>query len=500
MFLGQRGALDEIGWHDDSREKLWRYSQHYFDDLNARDADGRVQWHTALIEEWIAQNPPGVGVGWEPYPTSLRIVNWIKWSLGGGKLSDSALHSLAIQARWLSQKLEFHLLGNHLFANAKALVFSGLFFQGAEAQDWFEKGIEILKREIPEQILADGGQFERSTMYHALVLEDVLDLCNLLRCFASGVSDQMQMLAGLQSLRNLCDARAPDMIRWLKAMQHPDGEISFFNDAALGIAPSCNELENYATRLGFSVASITAPVNHLKESGYCRIQTENAAAIIDFAPVGPDYLPGHAHADTLSFEFSVFGQRLLVNSGTSCYGVSAERLRQRGTAAHNTVVINAQDSSEVWGGFRVARRAHVQHVCIEHKGHDATVAYAEHDGYTRLPGNPVHARRFLLKEHSLIISDEIRLRSKAHPLGLAVARFHLHPDLELEVSREDKSKGSIRFAGGQVLYWRASLASRVWIEPSTWHPRFGESVNNQCLVLELLNGKSELQLDWAANH
>jgi hypothetical protein len=31
--------------------------------------------------------------------------------------------------------------------------------------------------------------------------------------------------------------------------------------------------------------------------------------ILDVAPVGPDYLPGHAHADTLSFELSLFGQR-----------------------------------------------------------------------------------------------------------------------------------------------------------------------------------------------
>ncbi|MEN9780004.1 MAG: hypothetical protein RL014_1152 [Pseudomonadota bacterium] len=92
------------------------------------------------------------------------------------------------------------------------------------------------------------------------------------------------------------------------------------------------------------------------DSGYVRLDNGPAVALLDVAPVGPDYLPGHAHADTLSFELSVGAQRVLVNSGTSCYGSSAERLRQRGTAAHNTVVVNGQDSSEVWGGFRVARR------------------------------------------------------------------------------------------------------------------------------------------------
>jgi len=58
------------------------------------------------------------------------VVNWIKWHLSGNCLPDEALHSLAVQTRYLFKKLEFHLLGNHLFANAKALIFSGLFFSG----------------------------------------------------------------------------------------------------------------------------------------------------------------------------------------------------------------------------------------------------------------------------------------------------------------------------------------------------------------------------------
>ena len=46
---------------------------------------------------------------------------------------------------------------------------------------------------------------------------------------------------------------------------------------------------------------------------------------MDVALIGPNYQPGHAHADVLSFELSLFGQRLLVNIGTSEY-----RLTQSG--------------------------------------------------------------------------------------------------------------------------------------------------------------------------
>lgn len=36
LFLNEHGALPECGVDDPKRDKLWRYNQHYFDDLNAR--------------------------------------------------------------------------------------------------------------------------------------------------------------------------------------------------------------------------------------------------------------------------------------------------------------------------------------------------------------------------------------------------------------------------------------------------------------------------------
>ena len=62
----------------------------------------------------------------------------------------------------------------------KLLVFAGCFFDGPEAKKWQQKGMKILALEVKEQILSDGGHFERSPMYHALVLEDMLDLENLI--------------------------------------------------------------------------------------------------------------------------------------------------------------------------------------------------------------------------------------------------------------------------------------------------------------------------------
>lgn len=490
-FLGESGSLAEHGWDGPGKEKLWRYNLHYFDDLNALDGSSRKAWHEGVLKRWVAEIPAGQGTAWEPYPTSLRMVNWIKWALSNSRSSDVALppecvDSLAVQARWLMGRLEIHLLGNHLFANAKALVFAGCFFSGEEAERWLAKGLSILAREIPEQILPDGGHFERSTMYHALALEDMLDLYNLLRTCGSSVRAEIFGPAGLEGWLAQLQERIEAMVQWLNAMRHPDGEISLFNDAALGIAPSCGELIAYAGRIGFGAPSAPKGITHLKQSGYLRLNAGPSDLFLDVAPVGPDYLPGHAHADTLSFEMSLSGERLLVNSGTSCYGLSDERLRQRGTAAHNTVVVDGQNSSEVWSGFRVARRAKPVGLRVE-QGSAVTVTCG-HDGYRRLPGKVLHERFWSLDSGSLVIKDRLE-----GSFGTAEARFHFHPDLIIERTSDDSL--SLTLPGGAKATMLVARGSYD-LKPSTWHPEFGKTVDNQCLRVMLEDAASEVHIQW----
>lgn len=477
LFLGQSGCLCDDGWDNPDRDKLWRYNLHYFDDLNARRSPERRNWHQELIARWIAENPPVAGTGWEPYPTSLRIVNWIKWLASGAVPHEDMVQSLAVQARWLIQKLEWHLLGNHLFANAKALVFAGLYFEGDEADGWLRVGREILFKELPEQILPDGGQFELSPMYHALALEDVLDLINILRAAPR---------PGNESLITALEDRVEPMIDWLAAMSHPDDQISFFNDAAFGIAPDNSELRAYSQRLGYQPPLAAGDLTYLEDSGYVRLSTGPTVIIADVAEVGPSYLPGHAHADTLSFECSVFGQRLIVNSGTSVYGTGAERLRQRGTAAHSTVVVRDENSSEVWGGFRVARRAHVMSRSCRRDG-DMLAVEATHDGYTRLRSGPKHTRRWRLRESGLTIIDEVT------PADEAKAIFHIHPDVS--VDQETSKSGRMVLGDGRIVKWISETG--VEVADGTWHPEFGKSIPNRHLIVPLTSGRSQFDLFWS---
>lgn len=463
-FLNSTHAVKApSGWADAQRDKLWLYNLHYFDDLNADAAVDRAAWHRSLIARWIAENAHGEGVGWEPYPLSRRIVNWIKWALAGNDLGDEARRSLAIQVRHLQKRIEWHLLGNHLLANAAALVFAGVYFGGPEADGWRTKGLDILERELPEQLLGDGGHFELSPMYHAVVLANLLDLVNLAGAYPGVVSS---------AIVDAWKSQAGSMRSWLAAMSHPDGQIAFFNDSAFGMAAAPDQLEAYARRLGLSDRkTVAAPVTHLEDSGYLRLSLGEMVAILDVGRVGPDYQPGHAHADTLSFELSLFGRRVLVNSGTSCYGVGPERCRQRATAAHNTLEVDGRDSSEVWAGFRVARRARPFDFHLTESDGTVHVACA-HDGYRRLPGRAVHRRQWDFDGDSLRVTDRVEGRYQS-----AVARFHVHPDVAVE---GDGPAGRLILPGGRPVAWHVEGAT-ARVVPSRFHPEFGLSIANACI-------------------
>lgn len=485
LVLGQNYDLALGGWNPNNLSKLTCYNLHYFDDLNAKNSCDRLDWHKRLIASWIDQNPAPDGNGWEPYPLSLRVVNWIKWAQTHPEsLTKEMVHSLAVQVRFLTRRLEWHLMGNHLFVNAKALIFAGLFFQGDEADRWRTMGLDILKQQIPEQILLDGGHFELSPMYHSLATEDLLDLIVITRRYEEGLtSSESAAMADWPAL-------IQPMLTWLSVLTHPDGKLSFFNDAAFGIAPDLAELCGYAERIGLSVeALVGTPIHELPKSGYYRLSRGAAVVMADLAAVGPAYLPGHAHADTLSFEMSLAGQRVIINGGTSIYGTGAERHNQRSTISHSTLCLEKTNSSEVWSGFRVGRRARIIKICWSDKN-EATYLAASHDGYRNMQGKPIHQRQWALSNRSLAIIDKVKHRQKR----LAEAFFHLHPSVSVEmISRNEAQLHTESYK----ICVRASPEATMAVVPGFWHPEFGVSIPNQALCVRLSGlGGDEFTTDF----
>ena len=479
-FLNKEFNLSMIDdWNPSSQEKLWIYNLHYFDDLNSVDSEKRFSLHGCLIQKWIDENPIGFGSGWEPYPSSLRIVNWIKWALFNNGLEKKWLDSLTIQVRFLSNNLEYHLLGNHLFVNAKALIFAGLYFQGSEPNEWYQSGINILNDQLSEQVLSDGGNFELSPMYHIIFLEDLLDIVNIHQAYR-------------KPLPKTIISKALQMFEWLKCMCHPDGEIAFFNDSTLGATPTLAELVDYAKRLKVSyIKTKEEKLTYLKDSGYIRATGKEFVLIADVADIGPSYLPGHGHADALSFELSLFGRRIIVNSGVSTYENCLERINQRGTKAHSTISIDDKNSSEVWSGFRVARRAKIFDIKTILK--DSKIIFSAcHDGYKRLKGSPVHSRKWSITEEMLLVTDKI-IGSGKHRVTSVLP---LHPGVL--VSEIQENCVDLEIDGKRIKVCFEGKGSLI-IAESHYHPEFGLSIKNKKVIFSyngLVPLKTKIRISW----
>ena len=214
--------------------------------------------------------------------------------------------------------------------------------------------------------------------------------------------------------------------------------------------------------------------------------------IADVGNIGPDYLPGHAHADTLSFELSVGLQRVFVNSGISCYGTSKKRLKQRETSAHNTSSVDDANSSEVWSGFRVARRAYVCNVNIK-ETNDTIELVASHNGYRILKQAVIHKRSWYMKDHKLMITDIFTGKGE-HDFKIFL---HVHPGISN--IRLEKNKVNFTLADDKKLTLTVSEGWNVVLENSMYHSEFGRSIPNKKIIISAITkvpAVSYLNISW----
>jgi hypothetical protein len=463
-----------IPWSSEGFSRLWLYNLNYFDYLNADLSAPQHRFHLRraldMARDWCAQNATGMEVGWKPFPLSLRIVNWLKFlmrnaerteALGEGKTVQALLASLRIQTLALESCLETHLLANHLLKNVKALMFAGALLDAPESTRWWGTGAKLLRRELAEQILPDGGHFERSPMYHAEVLEDLLDLQGLAESYG-GTPNGVEKLSP-------CVIR---MANFLRRVLHPDSEIPLFNDSAFGVSPPAPRL---LTRAGVSVevSSNNRPeATLLPETGYgvVRDASSESGLIFDCGPLGPDYQPGHGHCDVLSYELSLHGQRVVVDTGVSTYEACTERHYERSTSAHNTVRIDGEEQAEIWASFRVGRRPRVGRV---EGGEVGEFHFVRGVHYAYQPRSVIHSRMIVLTPRKCWVVIDLLSGDGKH---LVESFIHFHPVVGVGMVNNPT---------------RNNLDTGA----ACWAIRFGE---NQYCLTTLGPGKVEAQQSWYA--
>lgn len=479
-FVGQtidfpNGIVD---WDCPEAPALWRYNLHYFDYI--LDETRSIADRDHLIHEWVARNPLANTDAWAPYPISLRIVNWIDYLFrteSKRPIPQEWLESLYLQALWLEKTVEYHILANHLMKNAVALFFAGAFFSGNDADRWLALGRRLLDQEIEEQILDDGGHYEKSPMYHAIITQDMLDVSNLI--FASGDVFPENLLKKMKSVSLSC-------LGFLEDIVHPDGDVPLFNDSALAIAPSLMDLKIYSEEIfdhddaKGKNSEEECKIIDKAHSGYYGFRNNGDYLLMDCGTVGPNYQPGHAHCDLLSYELSMDGRRVVVDSGVFGYANDELRAYVRSTAAHNTVRIDNEEQSEMWSAFRVGRRAEPLSAEIHRKANGGFVFEGSHDGYTHLPQRVIHARTISHEKapRRYVVTD--RLSGTGDVRGESF--LHLHPDLRVE--RENSHLYVFASDDALVMTVEACPSLEVSITEGSYCPRFGQRQANTVVVFE----------------
>lgn len=401
----ERTYYKTIVWNENTNGRLWNYNLRYADFLKQKNIPLEKR-ESILISLYESLNS-GV-ITPEPYPVSLRAMNSIRFiSDNHGKLqSDKYLiNSTYSELKFLNDHIEYHISGNHLLENGFALLMGGTFFQ---SDKWVHKAKRILSKELDRQILPDGAHYERSVMYHKIILFRVLEASYFI------TDDEVFK-------KNLLDI-ASKMVSWLNQMTFQHGKVAHFNDSTNGVALPNEQLLNFSEVCGVDKSK------QLKmcESGYRRIENDGFTLICDVEGIKPTHQPGHAHADSLSFVLAFNGVPFLVDPSVSTYDNLEVRGWEKSTAAHNTVTWNLQNTAEIWGSFRVAKRPQVSITEERNKSIRARLICK-----LNLFKSFIHSRCWTFTNGVLYIKDEVNIQD--------FVQGHLYLDPAVKI---DKSAGN----------------------------------------------------------
>ena len=168
-----------------------------------------------------------------------------------------------------------------------------------------------------------------------------------------------------------------------------------------------------------------------------------------------------------------------MDSGCCQYEDGPIRQYNRGNTGHNTITIDGQNQSEVWGAHRCAGRARPIYAKIEKEGEGGALVFeGAHDGYSRLRGCPIHHRSIRWTGDMCIIEDRIEGNGR-HDVE---SRLHIHPSLSLDFI---ENKMIVRYKNEDIV--GISVLGNGLIEKTQgWYcPEFG--IKKPCVVLTTIH-------------
>jgi uncharacterized heparinase superfamily protein len=488
-FSGQ--LLDVGPWTAPAPSRRFAGWLQEFDWMQDLVAGGQAAHHARArlyVDSWIETYGKGNDFVHEPARLARRLFNWLSlWSptLSAPGMEESEL-GLGAKARVLEQR-RVSILRQLTILRASlksippgltrltagcALALGGARMTEGKAQ-LLERGLDLLDRELPLQILPDGGHISRSPEMTALALGQLLTLDLILA--ARGVE-------GSKELSRAIDRLAP--------------MVAFFRRASGELAPFHGGGESQKKTISALIKAAPGspkPFGYGPHVGFQRIDAGGTVMLIDTGDAPPRPYDTQAHMAPLAIDLSTQEGSII----TSC-GFNAEQPQNwsrpiRAAAAHSTLVLDNRSPGRLlkseWkrrvvGDAVQSIAGPVKATRKEQESGKWLESY--HEGYLGAYGLS-HRRRLFIPPEGDDVRGEDSLFS---PMGFIpfrrdqvpfAIRFHIHPEVRVSLS-QDKSS-ALLVVGGRVGWRFRTDGGQVVLEDSVYLAVGTMPVKTQQLVI-----------------
>lgn len=416
------------------------------------------------ISDWQSQNPLAMSVAWYPMEASMRLTSYVQLLdllLLHTNEDEKVQRVISVLVQLIAEHGHFVWetreytddCGNHYAANLAGLCLAGTSLRKiyAPAKKWLAFSQQEINREVLGQFTRDGVNFEKSTGYHRLVTE--LFLSSIIAQEKSGISVPQEVK---DRLHKAC--------QFSKSMCRPDGWAVNFgdNDNAKVWDFAGLHSRNHSEFLNISAAyfqdgtlstmvwqetvgaiwlfgntvdkNLLIPdedgYNYYNDGGYLAVKGANNHFVMDVGEVGQNGKGGHGHNDLFSFELSLSGQAIVVDSGCPIYtGDLAKKDHYRSSFSHNGLMVDNTELADFLGAWRIKNDAVPKNIALKEVGATITLS-GEHQAYARLLSPVIHCREVTIKlhEHYIACKDSL-IASAPHVIQ---RQLYFSPDLTVE--------------------------------------------------------------------
>ena len=388
-----------------------------------------------LFSDWNQHNLFLHGIEWQSaMEVAIRVNSWVyafaflKKSGCEESILNEIEHGILVMSEYiLMHRARFSSANNHLIVEMYAVALVGIL---ADYASWRDEALRILTEELPKQNYSDGVNKEMSLHYQSFVMEAYGLLWLLM--LKNNIEIPQIWKQYLTAMSEFVTDSTDDFGTTMEFGDSDEGKILDLNGVignhyAYVLALMGCILDEYYTdadwhenlqwiipaELRESKKKYTPSLVCIrKKGGYTFLRSKDRRVLIgiDHADLGFGSIAAHGHADALSFQMHLDGQRIFVDSGTYNYHITPEdRNYFRSTAAHNTVMIDEREQSEMLGPFIWGKKAKTQLVKVQENEDVEITMRCDNES-----GNHVRTLVFNGSNHLTIIDDIGNAKGKSY--------------------------------------------------------------------------------------